>query len=319
MAEHAACDETSMDGLIEQFLKFAGQLALPDRVPVLALERLTLDALHDRLDRFVSLAADCGCVPRHRGRPIVGEEHTQVLLPRGARAVVYHASGAMRVSGGLGPMEGLFEDLPEKEVLTRQVEEAADALRLQSWLGREDRLSFERLWQIKAAGADKGGRVAPTVLCRAVGAYRHAIGELPVWGPASAAVQLAGQGRITDVQLQLRPTTGRVIDEVRILSPERAAETAARYVVMSGEIECGPGFQVIIKVNRFAFGYVNLSKRQHQPYLAPAFVADVQTGRDALMNHQVLVPAGDTPYFTPGPSGAEAAASSRHRAERPRT
>jgi hypothetical protein len=318
MADRSARGESSMESLVKQFLEFATQLSLPDRVSVLALERLPLEALHERLDRFVSLAADCDCVPRHRGRYIVGEDHTLVLLPRGARAVVYHASGAMRVSGGLAPMEGLFDGLPEKAMLTRQIEQAADVLRLQSWLGPEDRLSFERLWQIKATGADRSGTIAPTVLCRAVGAYRHAIGELPVWGPASAVVQLAGQGQITDVQLQLRPTTGSVIDEVRILSPERAAETAARYVVMSGEIECGPGFQVIIKVNRFAFGYVNLSKRQHQPYLAPAFVADVQTGRDALMNHQVLVPAGDTPYFTPGQGGAEAAALPRRRSEQPR-
>ena len=80
-------------------------------------------------------------------------------------------------------------------------------------------IGSQRLWQIKAAAGDRKGKVVDPVLFRIVGAFRHYVLDLPVWGPASVAVKLAGDASLDSLTIQIREASGERIDEVRTISP----------------------------------------------------------------------------------------------------
>ncbi|MBI3256545.1 MAG: hypothetical protein HYZ59_02025, partial [Actinobacteria bacterium] len=135
-----------------------------------------------------------GCLLWRRGR-------TLLRLTDGRRAVAYHASGALEFHGGIEPMADLFEEMPDARHLTSLVKKAAGRLDAPYWVGRDERLVFERLWRIKAAAADARANQVSPVLCRAIGAFRHMIGEVPVLGAASMAVQITGSGAYDVVRM----------------------------------------------------------------------------------------------------------------------
>ncbi len=60
------------------------------------------------------------------------------------------------------------------------------------------------------------------VLCRAVSAFRHHIEGIPVLGPASVAVQIAGDGVLDSVSTLMRGPTAQVLEKAKVLHPERA-------------------------------------------------------------------------------------------------
>ena len=124
---------------------------VPDQAEVLALRRLSVDEVHARTRRFLSMTADASGRTGEEGDWVVGPDHTLVRLPNGGRAVAYHASGSMTVRAGLEPMSNLFTEPRELENLTGHVEEVAKRVELDMWTGRDERLEFEKLWQIKAS------------------------------------------------------------------------------------------------------------------------------------------------------------------------
>jgi hypothetical protein len=71
-----------------------------------------------------------------------------------------------------------------------------------------DNLQFERLWQIKATGMTLSGQRGVVALCRVVGAFRRYLYELPVWGRASAVVELADDNVIAAAGIDWRPCAG---------------------------------------------------------------------------------------------------------------
>jgi hypothetical protein len=248
---------------------------LPNRADVLALRPFTEDDVRSRANRFVSLIHEGDACSRDHVNFVARADRTQVLLAGGARAVVYHASGALQFSAGLTPFQAPFERVEETAVLTRLVTEAAQRLKVGDWAGDNASLAFERLFQSKGQGADREAKATEPVLFRATGAWRHAIGGIPVLGAASVALTLAGDGALDALSVRIRPAVSETLDSAAIVAPELAArQIAARLAgVLGNAKEKLAGDAITSQTMRF--GYLDLGKRKAQRVLAPVFLAQV--------------------------------------------
>src|SRR5215213_3579217 len=170
---------------------------IPNTADVIALRRYSLDEIEQKAKRFLSTSAEACNLSLDRGDWVVQQDQTLVHLHLGDRAIIYHASGAINFVAVLQPMEHLFKKAVDPEAFTKMMDKIASRLNIQQWIGQKESLQFERLWKIKATAAEPGGKAIEPVLCRVVGAYRHVVNELPVWGPASVAIKLA-EGGILD-------------------------------------------------------------------------------------------------------------------------
>jgi hypothetical protein len=286
---------------------------VPARAEVLALRQPSLDHTARRARRFLTTTGErCG-VQTERGDWVVQRDRTLVRMPLGARAVIYHASGAVKLVAGLNPMESLFERNQDRERSVRMVEEAAERFGVQEWVGRNEALRFERLWQIKAAAADPKGKAVEPVLCRVVGAWRHFAGELPVWGAASVAIKVAGDGALDSLTIQVRETTGEVVDRVKVLRPEQAA----RQILLQLSGLMGNGKARVGELAAPAwmrFGYLSLPKRKAQRVLAPVYVAAIEAGgAEERQSYLFAVNAGETAFLPLCLSGTEPASAALRR------
>ncbi|MES2760449.1 MAG: hypothetical protein V4693_24005 [Pseudomonadota bacterium] len=250
---------------------------VPATADIIAVQQFSLDELKSRTRHLLALVLatqEDDCVS-DRGDWISTDEQTAVRLAQGARAMLYHASGAMQYVSALTPLQALFKDVADKETLTRQVNAAAKKLGIAEWAGDQGSIAFERLWQMKAQGADPAGKIAEPVLCRIVGAYRHSVAGIPVLGAASVALRLAGTGAVDALTVQVRPSASERLDTARIIEPELAARQLALQLVslLGTGREQLPGD--VIESQSMQFGYLDLGKRKAQRLLAPAFVAQV--------------------------------------------
>jgi hypothetical protein len=299
--------------LIKRLAASAG--TVPAQADVLGVRRYSFADLERRTKQLLASVKEAYNVSLDKGDWVQEKDRTLIRLPRGARAVVYHASGAMKLSTGLrGPMEGLFPKTSEaQDVLVKLLDTAAARLKLTGWVvGTNQALKFERLWKIKACATDRTAKVIEPVLCRAVGAYRHFIGELPVLGAASAAVKLAGDGSVDTLSLELRETTPEVVDRAAILPPE----VAARQIVMQLSALMGRGkvpYTEVVVPESMRFGYLNLGKRTAQPVLAPVYLAQVSIAGDEAQGYVLATAATEKPYLHLARKGHEAPATSISR------
>jgi hypothetical protein len=267
---------------------------VPARADVLELQQLTPDDLRARLDAFVALVGrpaddrekeDCKVLD-------LRENQTTVPLAGGARAVLYHASGALRFTSGMPPLSALFPRVESGETLVKRLNEAAQKLRIGEWCDKKDRIAFERLFQTKAQGMDRAGKMSAVVLSRAVGAFRHHVGAIPVLGAASVAIQLAGNGQLDALRMQVRPRTGTVIENAPVLDPKAAAR---QIVLQLSALLGGPLDRMrddMIESKSMRFGYLDLGKRKAQRLLAPAFLAEVVLRHDTNRQAYVLAAPG---------------------------
>jgi hypothetical protein len=277
---------------------------VPAELGILELRRAPVDELQRRLRKLLKSSGDACDKAYDHGQWSTYEDRTWVRLPQGAHAVVYHASGAVKISAGLAPMEQLFKEPESRAVLTQRAEAFVKELGLHDSLGRAESLAFERLWQVKAAAADRSGKVIDTVLCRAVGAFRHHIEGIPVLGPASVAVQIAGDGSLDTLSMQSRAPSGEVLEMAKLLQPERVARQMAQRVVerfahAKGElkVECRDGMR---------FGYLSLPKRKLQRLLAPVYLASFDVFHEQERQGFVLaLPATEKSYLPLEAPGAE--------------
>jgi hypothetical protein len=287
--------------------KIMGQLgSVPSQAAVMELKQANVNELHRRARQLLSLMGDgCGC-NYERGDWSIREDSTFIGLPMGAKARLYHASGAMRLDTGLAPMEGIFEKMESKEHLTKLVEQAARKFNIQQWVGQNEQLRFERLWQIKAAAADRQGKTVSPVLCRAIGAYRHYLGELPVLGAASVAVKLAGGGQLDAFSVQTRQASGKVLDTVKTISPEQALEKVyQRLGRLMGNGKLPLDEAAVPQLMQF--GYLSLSKRKAQRLLEPAYVVSVAIeGQQEAQGYLFAIPGTDNPHLPLALAGEEA-------------
>jgi hypothetical protein len=259
--------------LIEGLASSVGKL--PTHVDVIGLQRFSLEDLQRRTKRFLSLVGEKERRSLDRGDWTEQNEHTVVHLTQGARAIFYHASGAMKYVSGLAPMEMLFEHVESRELLTKLVKDAAQKFRLHEWAGPNDDIAFERLWQMKAQAADRQGKVSTPVLCRIVGAYRHFVGGIPVLGGASVALKLAGNGALDSMSVHVRASASETLDKAKILNPEIAAQQVSVQLgsVLGHSKDALP--RDVIESQTMQFGYLDLGKRKSQRLLAPAYVAHI--------------------------------------------
>ncbi|OUC16432.1 MAG: hypothetical protein B0A82_01755 [Alkalinema sp. CACIAM 70d] len=304
-----------MDGtkLIEQLASnIVGVPPVPPRTEVIALRQHSLDELEERARRFLDATGEAYSLPFNHRDWTIQNNRTFIRMPFGARAIIYHASGAMKLVNRFKPMESLFNKLEERGNLIELVEKTANQLKIYEGLGQNESLRFERLWQIKAAAVSRQGQTVDPVLCRVVGAYRHFVGELPVWGAASVAIKLAGEGELDSLTIQIRQTTDKVVDRVEILRPEQAARQVflqLSHLMRDSKVPVSE----IIKPRGLRFGYLSLPKRKAQRVLAPVYIATIDIeGQEEAQAYQFVVPATEKTYL-PLPAGSEALPSPQRR------
>ncbi|MBQ5947136.1 hypothetical protein [Massilia sp. ST3] len=252
-----------------------GATAIPARADIVALRQLTRDETRARINRFLNTIEESGTCPTDRAHVLDRGDRSLVHLPEGARATVYHASGALEYRSGLAPFAAPFERLEQSAVLVRRLGEAAERLKLASWSEQGGSLAFERLWQTKAQGADREERVSQPLLVRATGAWRHAVAGIPVLGAASAALTLAGDGRVDGLSVNVRPLLGEVLDSAPIIGQDQAIrQVVERLIGLLGRAR-DPLPADVIDYALMQFGYLDTGRRKSQRLLAPAFVAQI--------------------------------------------
>ncbi|MEO7497526.1 MAG: hypothetical protein ABIT83_14135 [Massilia sp.] len=258
--------------MIESLATSAGRV--PTAVDIVGLQQFSTEEMQARTRRLLSQVAERSDCSLDRGDWQADDEHTLIRLPEGARAVLYHASGSMIYTSGLAPFAAHFERMEDKEHLIRQVNQSAKEVVARQWVGNHGELVFERLWQMKAQGADLQGNSCEPLLTRVVGAYRQVVDGLPVLGAASVALRLAGNGALDMLSVQARPSAAEVLEKAAIIAPELAArQLSFQLVSLLGPVRDLP--EDVIESQSMQFGYLNLGKRKAQRLLAPAYVAQV--------------------------------------------
>lgn len=281
--------------LIDKLVASVGKV--PVRAEVFQVRQQPIDELERRVRRFLAAVAEGIKLPLERGNWISRDGRTLIQMPLGVRAVLHHASGAMSLYAGLQPMEALFKGEQKEEALVKMVDRVATEAKVREWVTPDTRLRFEKLWYIKACAATREGAPVKPVLCRVVGAYRHIVGELPVWGPASMAVKVAADARLDSVSFLLRETTGEVVDKPDILPPEVAAgQVAVQLRRLMGKSNLDLDEAAVPKW--FRFGYLSMPKRKPQRVLAPTYIAAIAIeGQPEAQAYIFAVPATEAAYM----------------------
>ncbi len=262
-----------------------------DTAPVHRIEPRPLDELeHIATDVAHSAAGR----EDGKSRVVRGKARTDIALADGFRARVYHASGALAARAGFAPMEHLIGEGADKGALTETAIATAKRLGLDRLGTTVERLAFERLWQIKATGMNREQVRGREVVCRAIGAFRRYVNDLPVWGRASAIVELAGDRRIGGAAVDWRPIAPHAIDRAKVLDPERAARAVLSD--LEGRLPGGELTEKDFDVTMFSLGYISLPKRRAQGVLAPVYVAMLQHRGWTTMNHVVVVNGSEKVY-----------------------
>jgi hypothetical protein len=271
--------------------------ALP-AVPVVRLAPPDQDRARDTL---ATVLEQTGLAPAEM-KSLGGDATRTVLSGQGReRAVVFHRSGAFVVKLGIPAHERLFTDDPGDEELIGLVEQTFDRLGLRTLIPEEDQLSFERLWRVKAAGWDRAGRSSEPVLCRAIGAYRHFVHGLPVYGRASVLIELTGDGDLASVGMSMRRLAddggGEIVAEAPVRPARDAAEEAAEEMVRAfGGLDDLRGTRLV--ADSFRFGYFSFGRRREQDVLAPFYIATVAVdGADERSAHMVVVRGSADKYL----------------------
>ncbi len=287
---------------------------VPDAVEVLRLAPPDVGAVQGRLEQTFGTVAELAGVDRERPQVTTGRDRTTLRFRKARmRATGFHASGAMSVDLGVRPFDDVFDADPGDEKLTELCEEVGERLGLRKALPSSDSLSFERLWRIKAAGGDAKGTVTDPVLCRAVGAFRHSVGELPVYGRASATVEVANAGRLVSMSISARrfagDESGETIARTLIRSPEAAANEVAERMVKA--FEGAEELKATLQPQWFRFGYLSLGRRSTQDMLAPFYVAAISVRHEEESSAHVIAVSGGDDQFMRLPTGRRSSALTR--------
>lgn len=278
---------------------------IPGEIDILELRRSSIDELERRLRRMLKIGGEVCDANFERGSWSTLDDRTLVRLPQGALAVLYHASGAVKLTSGRGPMEALFTDIEAKSVHIERAESLLASLGLrETLLGRGETLTFERLWQTKAAGADPSGKTVDPVICRAIGAFRQHIEGIPVLGPASVAVQMAGGGALDGFSTLVRGPASEVLVRAKVLHPERAVRLIGQQ--LKERFGSNKGDVKLESRDGMRLGYLNLPKRKAQRVLAPVYLASIEVTHELESQAFVIaVPATERSYLALDVPGTE--------------
>jgi hypothetical protein len=287
---------------------------VPDAVDLVQLAQPDVGTVQRRLGDLIGRVAEVAGLELERPQVETREVRTVMGVPGQLRATGFHASGAMSVKLEVAPFDDLFEADPGDDELSALCQRAVEGLGLQKLVPDDDSLYFERVWRIKAAGGDDAGQVTEPVLCRAIGALRHSVRELPVYGRASATVELAAGGRLTSVSLAVRrfadDDRGETVAKAAVRSPQAAAqEVAARIVRAFGNLEELKSTRLVPEW--FRFGYLSLGRRRAQRLLAPFYIASIAVEGEYEASAHVIAVAGSEDQYMPVPPGRRSSAPSR--------
>ena len=263
-----------------------------DAAPIYRIEPHSLDELERSAAQLANRVA--GQKEDRKSRIVRGNGRSDLLLADGFRARVYHPSGAIAIKAGLAPMEHLIGERADKKTLTDAAAATAKRLGLDRLRTTDEKLAFERLWQIKAAGINRDRGRGREVVCRAIGAFRRYLGDLPVWGRASVVVELAGGDKLGGVGVDWRPIAPEPIDRAKVLDPERGAR--AVIADLNGRLPGGEFSAKDFDVALFSLGYISMPKRRAQGIFAPIYVALLERHARTTMNHVVVVNGSEKVY-----------------------
>jgi hypothetical protein len=263
-----------------------------DSAPVYRIEPQPLDELEKSAAQLGNRIA--GHEEHGRARITRGKSRSDLALAGGFRARAYHASGAIAVKAGLAPMDHVLGEKVDKNMLIEASTMTAKRLGLDRLGTSGERLAFERLWQIKAAGVTRERQRSSDVVCRAVGAFRRYVGDLPVYERASVVIELADRHATSGVGVDWRPIETQPLDLAKVLDPERAAHAIVAEI--GGRLPGGEFTDKDFDVTLFSLGYISLPKRRAQGLFAPVYVAMLERRAWSTMNHVVVVNGTDKSY-----------------------
>ncbi|HUR07665.1 MAG TPA: hypothetical protein VM347_34340 [Nonomuraea sp.] len=284
------------DDLAEELASMAGEV--PAAVSVLGLAAPEPSTVQRRLEDLVLAVAGLRDDGPEDLEVVTHQDRTTVWLPGRLRAVGFHASGSMTVHLDLPGFEDVFENDPGDAELTGMLRAAGDRIGLPSLVPAEDELLFERLWRIKSGGERRLGTRTEPGLCRALGSFRHYVRDLPVYGRASATVELGGSGGVASLGVSTRRFAGDgggpVIAQPRVRTPIQAArEVAARLA------ESFAGLEAWLTPQWFRFGYLSLGRRRPQALLTPFYIASIRVRSDREVSAHVTAVPGCDGRFAP--------------------
>jgi hypothetical protein len=287
----------------------------PETVDVVQLAEPDIRTVQNRLEDLIGRVAEVAGLEQERPKVEILNVRTVMSLPGRLHATGFHASGAMSVTLALAPFDQLFESDPGDDELVAMSEHMVEGLGLKKLVPDDESLSFERLWRIRAAGGDQKGVQTEPVLCRAIGAFRHHVRELPVYGRASSTVELAAGGKLASASVLFRRFAdddgGKTIATAEVRKPESAAhDVAARLSKAFGGRQDLKSTRLVAEW--FRFGYLSLSRRHTQALLAPFYIGSVAVEHEYEASaHIIAVPATEE-QFMPLPPGRRTSAPKRH-------
>ena len=302
------------DDLVDELVSMAGNI--PDTVDVLQLPPPDVGRVRQRLQDLSATIAGIHGLGGGRPEVTAHADRTTVTLPGGLRAAGYHASGSMTVALDPPPGADTFTGGPRgtgapvdpgDEVLADLLGQAGERLGLPSLVPDGDRLPVERLWRVQAAGEPAGSY-------RALGAFRHFARDLPVYGRASATIELGASGRPVSLNVSTRRFAddggGATIATPVVRRPHEAAwDVAARVVESFGGL--GELSETRLVPQWFRFGYLSLGPRREQRVLAPFYLASVKIERDLEVSAHVTAVPGSMEHFVRLPPGLHIPAQRR--------
>jgi hypothetical protein len=289
----------------------------PEAVDVVQLAQPEIRAVHSRLENLLRRTAEVARVEHEPPKVDTQRVRTVMSIPNRLHATAFHASGAMSVTLPLTPFDALFATDPGDDELVSRSQRTAEELGIHELVPSDDSLTFERLWRIKAAGGDQAGKITEPILCRAIGAFRHHVRELPVYGRASCTVELAAEGQLASATVSLRRIAGddggKTVAKAKVRTPEAAAhDVAARVVTAFGERNEVDGTR--LSAEWFRFGYLSYGRRRSQALLAPFYIASVAIEHEYESTAHVIAVSASTEQFIPLPTGRRTSAPRRQAA-----
>ena len=100
----------------ESFIKkMTGDIGkIPSEVKIFTVRQYSIFEMQERTDKLLKQFSQNEQFYFERGDKVQEKERTLIRLPKGGRAIFYHASGNIKVVAGLNPMENLFDNKAEK-------------------------------------------------------------------------------------------------------------------------------------------------------------------------------------------------------------
>lgn len=272
---------------------------VPDSVPVFAVQKPNLDQLHRSTDDLLRGIDEVSDLRGKRNRWVEGNGRSVLQLSEGARASVYHQSGAIVYKSGLNPGAQQFKTSNDvdknRAVAEKSVASVASRLPLDRWVEGAGHLVPERVWRIMGAGADNEGQYAKPIMFRAVGAYRLVLDDIPVWGPASVALKVTGDGNVDSVSTLVRRPEREPLDKVPVLQPEVGLSSivAQLEMLMGGSTA---HLDEVAKPHWVRFGYLAGGKRKAQRTLEPVYVTQIDINGEDAQGYLLAASAGERVY-----------------------